>query len=601
MIERLIIRGLGVIDEAAIDLDPGLTAITGETGAGKTMVLTGFSLLAGGKVDAGLVRRGCAAASVDGEWLIAPDGGPAQRLSDAGAELEAEGAALRVILARTIAAEGRSRAFAGGRSVPAAVLQEACAGLVAVHGQAEQLRLRSAGTQRDLLDRFAGARGSEALHAFETAFSRWREVSAELAILRSERDARERESAMLALGIAEVEAVAPQPGEDAELDRQSAVLSHAGALLVDVNAAHDALVGSDSDDDVADAMSALARAQQLVERAAEVDPSLEPIALRIREIVRLLPDLSAELASYADGIDADPARQAWVEERRAELAALKRRYGGSVDEVIAWLEHAHQTVSEVAGDGDRLTDLVAAEAALANEVRSKAMALSAVRLDAAARLADAVTAELHALAMPDASVEIDVDSATDLADFGPTGADSVEMRLRPHAGADFRPITRGASGGELSRVMLAIEVALAGTDPVPTFIFDEVDAGIGGRAAIEVGRRLARLSRTSQVIVVTHLPQVAAFADRQVVVSKGQDGAVTATSTRVVDGRDRVDELVRMLSGLDATQAGAAHAEELLAVAAAERTNVDSSTHGGEVADVTSTRPRVTKSDRVTR
>lgn len=597
MIERLVIRGLGIIDEAAIELHPGLTAITGETGAGKTMVLSGFALLTGGKADASLVRKGAAQASVEGEWIIEPDGTAAQRLAEAGADIEFDGSTGRVITVRTVAAEGRSRAVAGGRGVPAGVLADAGEALVAVHGQAEQMRLRSPAAQRELLDRFAGEAGAAALRAFTACFDAWRAAANELRALVEERAVRERESAMLALGIAEVESVAPQPGEDLELDRRAAMLGNLGSLLADVRSAHDALVGGDDDDQPADAVSALARAQQAIDRAASVDPSLGPVAVRIGDLLRALPDLSSELASYAGSIDADPAQQAWVEERRAQLSTLKRRYGASIDEVIEWLESARAMVAEVAGDEGRIAELEEDEARLASEVRQAAATLTEVRRMAAARLSDAVSAELSALAMPDAQIDVVVTSSEDPADIGPHGADAIEIRLRPHIGSDFRPITRGASGGELSRIMLAIEVALAGADPVPTFIFDEVDAGIGGRAAVEVGRRLARLARTAQVIVVTHLPQVAAFADRQVVVAKGRDGAVTTSSTRVVEGRERVEELVRMLSGLDASQAGAAHAEELLAVADEERA-AGAGGDGVAGARGAPSRPRVTNSGR---
>ena len=567
MIERLVIRALGVIDEGAIDFHPGLTAITGETGAGKTMVLTGLGLITGGKADPALIRSGCDQASVEAEWAIDLHSQAVARLLDAGAELEGDAPA-RVILARTVG-EGRSRAFAGGRSVPAGVLQEVSDHLIAVHGQAEQQRLRSPSVQRDLLDRFAGSAAVDALAAFREVHGAWRATTAELRTLREERDARERESALLALGIAEIEAAAPTPGEDIELDRIAAVLSHAGALQSDVGAAHDALVGADAEPG-ADALTAIATARQALDRAAAVDPSLEPLAARLRELAALVPDLAGDLAAYAATVDADPARQAQVEERRAQLAALARRHGGSVDAALAWLEQARATVDDVAGDEERLAELARREARLAEEAMAAAARLGEIRRTAAGALEHAVTEELGALAMPDARLEIEVTSAQRIEDFGAAGADEVELRLVPHGGAQARAVTRGASGGELSRVMLAIEVALAGTDPVPTFVFDEVDAGIGGRAAIEVGRRLARLARTSQVIVVTHLPQVAAFADRHVVVTKAR-GAVTSSGVRVVDGPERLDELVRMLSGLEATEAGTAHAEELLAVAAAER------------------------------
>ena len=571
MIERIQIRGLGVIVDATIPFSTGLTVITGETGAGKTMVLSGFALLAGGKADVGMVRSGSDQAWVDGEWSVSPESVAVQRASDAGAEVEIEDGRVRLLLARTVASEGRSRAFAGGRAVPAGVLQDVSAALVAVHGQSEQIRLRHADTQRNLLDRFAGMPCLEALSNYRAAFASWRSTVERVQHLIDQRESMEREAVLLRIGIAEIDALAPLPGEDVELDRLAARLSHAGTLLLDVLAAHDALVGEDGDASNRNIASILGKAMAALERAVEVDPELTSALERLAQMSSLASDAAVELATYATDVEADPARQAWVEQRRHDLGSLRRRYGAIIDEVLAWQAAAMASVAEVDLGDDRMQQLAALEAAQRQEVVDRAHELSRLRSGAAIALAEQVTSELRALAMPDASLVVRVTSREDISDLSSHGADDVELLLRPHLGADFRPLTKGASGGELSRIMLALEVVLAGADPVPTFIFDEVDAGIGGRAAVEVGRRLARLARTAQVIVVTHLPQVAAFADQHVVVSKGADGVVTSSSVVVASGRDRVSELVRMLSGLDESEAGAAHAEELLAVAELER------------------------------
>ncbi|MDA3022362.1 MAG: DNA repair protein RecN [Actinomycetota bacterium] len=579
MIESLRIRGLGVIDDAVIKFSPGLTAITGETGAGKTMVLTGLSLLAGGKADAQMVRHGSDRAEVDGEWSLAEANSARvlARLGDAGAEIDIEQGAAQVLLARAVAGEGRSRAFAGGRTVPVAVLQELAGELVAVHGQAEQMRLRQSGKQRELLDRYAGSAVTKLLGEYQSAYSAWRQVRADVHELTEQRAARVQQGDTLAIGIAEIEAVAPLPGEDVDLDRQAELLAHSGTLLVDVATAHCALVGADDTESGnfgnsdANVLSVLAAATKALDRAVEVDPHLSPVRDRFHEISSIAADAAVTLSSYATQIDADPARQAWVEERRSALGALRRRYGSSVDEVLAWLAWAKETVAEVFGDEDRLALLGEQEVAHRSAAIGLAQSLTAARSKAGKRFAAAVTGELQALAMLDSVLAVTVDTTEDIADYGPWGADEIEFLLQPHAGTSPLPIGKGASGGELSRVMLAIEVVLAGVDPVPTFVFDEVDAGIGGRAAVEVGRRLARLARTAQVIVVTHLPQVAAFADQHVVIAKSADGQVTSSSVTPVTGGDRVTELVRMLSGLTKSQAGAAHAEELLDLAAKER------------------------------
>ena len=579
MIESLRIRGLGVIDDAVINFGAGLTAITGETGAGKTMVLTGLSLLAGGKADSQMVRHGSDRAEVDGEWSLieANSEQVLARLGEAGAEIDIEQGSAQVLLARAVAGEGRSRAFAGGRTVPVTVLQEVAVELVAVHGQAEQLRLRQSGKQRELLDRYAGGPVTKLLAEYQSKYTEWRQVHAEIQELTAQQSARAQQGATLAIGIAEIEAVAPLPGEDLDLDRQSALLVHSGTLLEDIATAHTALVGTDDTvgrpdyADAANVLSVLAGATKALDRAVEVDPQLVPVRDRFREISSIAADAALTLSTYATQIDADPARQAWVEERRSALGALRRRYGGTVDEVLAWLAQAKEKVAEVFGDEDRLVLLGEQEVAARSSAIELARNLSAARGKAGKRFGAAVTSELQALAMPDSVLAVKVETAAQIEDFGTWGADEIEFLLQPHSGTGPLPIGKGASGGELSRVMLAIEVVLAGVDPVPTFVFDEVDAGIGGRAAVEVGRRLARLARTAQVIVVTHLPQVAAFADQHVVIVKSADGQVTSSSVGPVTGGERVTELVRMLSGLTDSQAGAAHAEELLALAATER------------------------------
>lgn len=563
MIERIRIRGLGVIDEAEIEFGPGLVAITGETGAGKTMLLTGLGLLAGQKSDAAAVRRGSERAEIDGEWLVR-DSAIAGRLIALGAELEGEVPEAALVLGRSIAAGGRSRATVGGRPVSSGVLEELAGQLVAIHGQAEQQRLRQTSEQRDILDRFGGRPVARVFQEFSLAFSQWREATGDLADLLQRRSTLEREARALQAGIADIESVAPAPQEDDLLDAEARVLANSGSLFEDVEASR-ALIADD--DGLAPSLASIVRN---LERSAAVDPKLSDQLSRVRQAADALTDVAVDLAAYAGGIDADPSRQAWVEQRRSELSGLRRRYGATIDDVLTWLDEAKETVALVDGADDRQAQLEAKVASSAERTVKAARSLTKARAKTAKLLAERVTAELKALAMPEAAITIELTTALSPETFTVSGADDVAFMLQPHAGSDPRPLGKGASGGELSRIMLAIEVALAGADPVPTFVFDEVDAGIGGRAAVEVGRRLARLARTSQVVVVTHLPQVAAFADVHVVVSKGSDGSVTATSVRTVHGEDRVGELVRMLSGLEASEAGAEHARELLQVAVEE-------------------------------
>ena len=569
LITRLHISGMGVIDDAQMSFSPGLTVITGETGAGKTMVLTGFSLLAGGKADASLVRRGQSEALVEGSWLIpANSDAVISRLTEAGAPPDLEDDGAELIIVRSVPAEGRGRTVACGRSVPRSVLQEVASDLLAIHGQADQWLLRSADQQREMLDSYAGAPCTDTLLEFRAVFAKWRQARADLDAISSNRAERERELARLEAGIAEIDAVAPESGEDQALDVQSARLSNAGSLHEDMTAAHDALVGTDIDQG---ALHQVGAAQKSLDRAAAIDPALGVLRAQLAQVTALLADAGTELASALQDLEADPARQAWVEERRAALRRLMRSYGPSLAEVIEWRASADLRLAALGGGEDRVAEIRLAISNYEVELKSIAERLTYIRTSAAHELASQVSDELRSLAMPDAQLAIDVQSAVQVEQFTSSGADTVSFLLQPHSGADAQPVTKAASGGELSRVMLALEVTMAGRNSVPTFIFDEVDAGIGGRTAVEVGRRLARLARQAQVIVVTHLPQVAAFADRHLVVTKSSDGLVTESSVHDVSGNERVVELVRMLSGLDESDAGLAHAEELLAVAATER------------------------------
>lgn len=570
MIEELRIRSLGVIEEAAVALGSGLTVLSGETGAGKTMVLSGLSLVMGGRADAGMVRRDAERADVEGRWLVSRERSEAvvSTIEDAGGDVERSDEGVEVVLARSVSASGRSRAFAGGRTVPASVLGDLAASLITVHGQADQLRLRDPRSQRDLLDRFAGPEAIDARSRCAALLAALREAQRERAHLLEQRQDREREAVLLRHGIAEIEAVAPEPGEDDDLKQQAAVLAHVTDLLVEMGAVHSLLQGDGADDGARERLTSAARH---LERAAALDPGLSSLIEALQGVLEALDLLVGEVSHYAAGLDADPERLARVEERRHRLNELKRRYGPDLADVLAWWQSAESTVTDVDSTDERVAELDSSIARMEADLRQEAAGLTARRREAGVTFAAAVTSELRELAMPDAMLSVDVETTDDLSAFGAHGADVVTMLLTPHAGSDPRPLGAGASGGELSRVMLAIEVVLASVGDTPTFVFDEVDAGIGGRVAVEVGRRLARLARSAQVIVVTHLPQVAAFADTHIVVSKDSSGQVTSSSVVSVTGEERVTELVRMLSGLEGSASGAEHASELLQLAEAER------------------------------
>ncbi|MEV8291190.1 DNA repair protein RecN [Streptomyces niveus] len=570
------IRSLGVIDDAVVELSPGFTAVTGETGAGKTMVVTSLGLLLGGRADAALVRIGAKAAVVEGRLTMAADAPAARRAEEAGAELD-DGA---LLISRTVSAEGRSRAHIGGRSVPVGVLAELADDLVAVHGQTDQQGLLRPARQRQALDRYAGDAVAAPLATYTDAYRRLRAVATELAELTTRARERAQEADLLRFGLNEIAAVEPRPGEDTELAAEAERLGHAEALASAAALAHAALAGNPEDpSEGGDATTLVGGAGRALEAVRSHDPALAALADRMGEIAILLADVAGELAGYADNLDSDPLRLAAVEERRASLTGLTRKYGQDIDGVLAWAEENAARLTELEGDDDRIGELTAEHTTLLGELSSLAQALTDARTEAAARFAEAVTAELASLAMPHARVSFAVTQTEDpdgvevdgrVVAYGPSGADEVELLLAPHPGAQPRPIAKGASGGELSRVMLAVEVVFAGSDPVPTYLFDEVDAGVGGKAAVEVGRRLAKLAKSAQVVVVTHLPQVAAFADRQLLVEKRHDGSVTRSGVTVLEGEERVRELSRMLAGQENSETARAHAEELLATARAD-------------------------------
>ena len=560
MLQELRIQRLGVIDDAVLDLHPGLNVVTGETGAGKTMVVTGLGLLLGARSDAGLVRSGEANAVVEGLVDVPVDHPAAVRAAEAGADVS-EG----LVLVRSVSAEGRSRAHVGGRSAPVGVLAEVGEHLVAVHGQADQWRLRQSDQHRAVLDTFGGAAVREAAEAYTTVYDEHEAAVRELAELRQQGRERAQEIEVLQHGLAQLEQLDPQPGEDADLRIEDERLSHAEGLRT---ASAQALVHLAGDEEYAaepvpNAMAVVAAARQALAGEVEHDPALRELDRRLAEVGYLVGDLAADLSSYVTDVDVDPGRLAFVQQRRADLTALTRKYGDTIDDVLEWGRTAARRLDTLLGSDSRIEELEQLVEALAARRESAATALTAARTAAAAALAEAVTAELAHLAMGSATIEVRVSPRA----AGPArhGADDVEVMLAANPGAPARTVAKAASGGELSRVMLALEVvtgASGGVD-VPTFVFDEVDAGVGGAAALDVGARLAALARHAQVVVVTHLPQVAAYADRHLVVRKANDGHITSSGVHAVEGEERLRELARMMAGVD-TGTSLEHARELV-------------------------------------
>ena len=556
MIEQLRIRDLGVIADTTLTLGPGFTAITGETGAGKTMVVTALGLLMGERSDAGAVRSGADAARVGG-LVRTEDPRVVELVEDAGGDVE-DG---DLTLTRTVSGEGRSRASIGGAAAPVGSLSRLAERLFAVHGQSEQLRLRGAAAQRDMLDRFGGAALLDLLADYQRAHADRRELADELERLRETREERMREASALREQLEQIEAVDPQPGEEAELKQRIDRLGNLEELRSATSSALRAIDGDGDDPFATDATGLIDEALREIERVAQADDRLAAIAETLRSLSFQVSDVGRELAGYASDLDQDgPGELASANERLAQLNALLRQYGVDAEQVIAQGRAAAERLDELDGDDDRIERLdrrlgeaVAREAELAGR-------LTEMRRAAADSLSELVTVELRQLALPDSRFVAEVSPA----ELGRFGADEVRLLLQPHPGASPRPLAKGASGGELSRVMLALEVVVAASDPVPTFVFDEVDAGVGGAAAIEIGRRLARLARSSQVIVVTHLAQVAAFANNHLQVVKDSAGGFTESSCRRLDGEHRLAEMARLLSGLSDSESALAHAAELL-------------------------------------
>jgi DNA repair protein RecN (Recombination protein N) len=535
VLSELLVSDLGVIASVSLLVEGGMTALTGETGAGKTMLVTAIQLLAGGRAEPGVVRPGAAEARVDGRF-VRPDGG-------------------EVVLSRVVPADGRSRAYVDGAPVPAARLAELAAELLDLHGQHAHQSLLAPAVQRSALDTWGGvdvtplAEARAALSAIED----------ELAGLGGDTRARAREVDLLRFQVDELDAAAVTgPDEDDELHRLEVLLGDATAVQEAAVVAQESLTG---DGGAADAVGASLAALASRPAYAEVVP-------RLRATLAELSDIAGEIRGVSEQVDDDPERLAEVGARRALLRDLRRKYGESLSEVLAYHDEVRARLAELDGWEGRAAELEAARATAQATVAGAEQAVAEARRRAAPGLAAAVQARLQALAMPRASVEVAV---------GGAGAgDDIQFLLAANPGEPAQPLTKVASGGELARAMLALRLALlegdtgAGVDG-RTLVFDEVDAGIGGEAALAVGAALAQLAATAQVLVVTHLPQVAAAADQQVAVSKSEEDGRTVARAVVVEGPERVIELSRMLSGQPESVRAREHAEELLAGASAGR------------------------------
>lgn len=568
MIETISIENLGVIAQAELPLGPGLTALTGETGAGKTMVLTSLKLLLGSKADPAIVRAGTQRCVVEGAFALEEDAKCIQIAQEAGCEIEDD----LLLASRVVPATGRSRAHLGGRAVPASVLGQVGSRLVSIHGQADQLRLRTAAAQRRALDAVGGSEHEQLCRQYSSCYRAWNQARQDLETWREQALAREGEIAGLRHALEQLEALDPKPGEDQALAEEASRLENLDLLRSGAAEAANAISGDELNDDVANVIALVSVARRSLENAADHDPRLAALMPRLNEVAALTSDLAMELTDYLADLDADPDRLAWVHERREQLRRGCLEIGGlgqvfaNVDELLAFGQHSAARLAQLDGPLDREAELAAEVERTGKELKTVAKRLSQARTKLAKLLSQQISAELEGLMMRGAKLQVRLNP---LEQPGPTGMEEVELLLRAHPGAAALPLEKGASGGELSRIMLALEVVLAQHTATKrhTFVFDEIDAGVGGRAAVEIGRRLAALARHHQVIVVTHLAQVAAWAQTQLVVVKqvGQaSNEATTTAVETVNGPERVRELARMLSGQSDSQTALRHAEELL-------------------------------------
>jgi DNA repair protein RecN (Recombination protein N) len=556
VLRELHISGLGVIRDLDLELTEGLTVLTGETGTGKTMLTVGLALAGGARGGAHLVGPGAKAARVQARFEV-PDGWVSNPVGpdDVSVDWVEDG---EVILARSVGADGKSSARIGGQLTTTSALSDVSARLIELHGQHGSLRLLDPSTQTAFLDRYAGAQHLAAVAAYAESYQR--ATAARRALRRLEDDARdrERELDLLRYQVEEIRSVAPEPGETDALRSEENRLAH-GERLLELAAAAEEILAAEGG--VAEGSASVVRGLGSI---VELDAAAAGLAARAEALAAEAAELGRDLRAYREGLALDPARLASIRERIGELKGLQRKYGPGDAEVLVFLDEAAARILSLAGADERLEELRVELEALGPAVTTLAEQVTAGRMGARTALADALGEEIQDLGMPGAAIQVALGS---LPEPGPSGAERVELRFRGGPGQPWLTFAKAASGGELSRVMLACRSVLADLDDVPTLVFDEVDAGIGGQAGLAVGRRLARLAMTRQVVVVTHLPQIACFADQHVRVRKDEGMA----QLDVLDDRERIPELSRMLAGLEGSEHGASHAEELLAEAARSR------------------------------
>ncbi|MFM1985771.1 MAG: hypothetical protein RLZZ295_937 [Actinomycetota bacterium] len=558
-LEEITIRSIGVIEQSSLELSKGLTVLSGETGAGKTMILTALNLILGGKADSALVRKGSERLVASGKFSIPK---AHEYLFEEALVEDGE-----LIVTRTVAVDGKSKASTNGVSTTATVLSAIGENLVEVHGQSANQNITKASRQRELVDRF----GSVNLATYSKALSDFHEMKDRISTLKKSIAQKDKELAELREFANAYKKLNPTENEFSEIEGEIARLSSVEEFRLATAQAVAAI-----EDEEAGSLTSLGIARRALDNSRGKDPQLEGIYQQISESFFVLDDALSALNSYNSKLEADPARLDSLQSRKAEINSLIKKFGGAgtQDQELAELatryKNSADAIADLEGGDQRLQELESELSGIKKVLLKEAKLLSSQRATAAEKLSKAVTLEIQQLSMPHASFVAQVNSANYEApkesDFTTTGCDEVAMFIQGHKDAPLVALAKGASGGEMSRVMLALEVVIATTHPIGTYVFDEVDAGVGGKAAIEVGKRLHQLAQHAQVIVVTHLPQVAAWADSHFVVTKNNDGSVSQSDVTKVEGEERVEEIARMLAGLENSASAREHATELLSL-----------------------------------
>ena len=569
-LEEISIRSIGVIEHSTLEISPGLTVLTGETGAGKTMILTALNLILGGKSDSSLVRKGSERLVASGSFSVP------NSLQDSFEEHGLQVEDGQLILTRTVNADGKSKATSNAISVPSSALASASENLVEVHAQAANLNMTKAAKQRDLLDRFGGKELHSALVNYQSELANYHELKSRIAAMKKSIDSRDAQLSELREFAAVMGKLKLERGELQEITTEIERLSSVEDLRM---AAQNAL--SVIEEEESGSLTTLGITRKSLDSVRAKDPQIEELYQKVSEAFFLVDDAKGVLASYIANLEADPARLDYLNARKAEINALIKKYGGSqsaddeLTSLIERFESSKNAIADLEGGDERLKELETELVGIKKKLVAAAKSLTSIRSENAGKLSKEVSKEIQQLSMPHTSFHCQVQSADYNAlkesDFTALGCDEIAMLIQGHKDGPLVPLAKGASGGEMSRVMLALEVVLAATHPVGTYVFDEVDAGVGGKAAIEVGRRLHALSQHAQVIVVTHLPQVAAWADSHFVVTKNSDGSVTESNVRKVVKEDRVEEIARMLAGMESSTSAREHATELLELPLSKR------------------------------